>query len=1106
MMTPKEFYKEHYPEEFSDSVVIRVSKLDQDLFAYYLDTLTSNSKESEFEDFCRRIAQNEICPNLIPHTGPTGGGDSKVDSETYPVSEYISEKWYYGSPSAGKERWAFAISAKHDWKPKVKSDVTKIIKVNADQGRNYTRIFFMSNQYIPDKKRADAEDELRKEFSIDVRILDRNWFIDKVIGNRDNTRIAVETLHLSDNFLDEIKIGAKDALRQQQFDANEQRMLAADVKASELVKLSLENVMLARELEYPYEKVKGLIHRGERMADTYGLTIDKATAIYEASRTIFWWYDDPDEYVRLYEEYERLATSTKNIHLFQNLITMWMNLYRLSADKILAKSGTDADSSQRYASDPLELASFYNAREHLKVIQEEYNYYISDATKPNTILEANASYFPVRVFTGDPLDDIIDDLIKLLDQSELHIDLNLENIFKMVVELPIFSASNKYDALFEKAVSVASTKKEKQSAAIMLVERAEAIENEQPYKAISYYSRTLMSLYNNENKSLFIKVIFHLAKLFESENLLWAARNFYIFDFCLCLNQYMKYGEMSPAMIASASALKYVELQLGHVINSLIFDRFLRIAKSLYPQEIPNAEEEDRHYDALLGIQIFKTPHETEMHLLQLPEYLENNGYIFSNIALNYDLGHYNEALLQEYGGSKDKVDSFIGMWQNQPVLEQMKAQPWYGVEGSLAFETSVLGCNIYVDADGPFSHGELEIGSSVLACIESFFGTAVSQHLISITGKIHVHLQHVPEQQSFALCEVGPVSNCITMKFGDYDSTAILKQQEDFSNCIVSLIATICDLMFNDDTSVEKFKALVESDEIFQRTASFANSVFIAIETLGINVFSYEKLVEDCDATSMLLDHKPIYTSESVKPKAATDHTTVEHHKVIFDKIPDDIHQDISSNSEVQTSSVINLGAWDQSHWCGLLFLNPSYIHGIALLFENESCQYIFQEWIRDIGAYDKEDIIGIRVIKKYDKLHPYWYRVAIGDQKMPDVKGPKLFMSPVRFQNMEAESNNNIDMYELASSNWKQFKLFPAIIDKKTEQPKLFYELAITKNISSIRIENEWDISEPDLIEISAVLPSDDPVVLTNNKSPILNIIETKKQLLKNKALTNK
>lgn len=310
-------------------------------------------------------------------------------------------------------------------------------------------------------------------------------------------------------------------------------------------------------------------------------------------------------------------------------------------------------------------------------------------------------------------------------------------------------------------------------------------------------------------------------------------------------------------------------------------------------------------------------------------------------------------------------------------------------------------------------------------------------------------------------------------------------------------MIASICDLMFNDDNSIEKFKALVESDEIFQRTESFANSVFIAIETLGINVFSYEKLVEDCDVTSMLLDHKPMYSSENEKSEATTNHTTVEHSKIIFEKIPDAIRQDISSNSEIQTSSVINLGAWDQSHWRGLLFLNPSYIHGIALLFENESCQYIFQEWIRDIGTYDKEDIIGIRVIKKYDKLHPYWYRVAIGDQRMPDGKGLKLFMSPVRFQNMEAENSNNIDMYESVSSNWKQFKLFPAIIDKKTGQPKLFYELAITKNISSIRIENEWDISEPDLIEISAVLPSDDPVVLTDNKSHILDIIETKKQM---------
>jgi hypothetical protein len=703
----------------------------------------------------------------------------------------------------------------------------------------------------------------------------------------------------------------------------------------------------------------------------------------------------------------------------------------------------------------------------------------------------------MRIFTGDSLDVIIDDLIKLLDQSDYHIDLNLENIYRMITEVPIFSESKKYDSLFEKAVSIASTNKEKQSAAMMLIRRAESIEDKQPHKAISYYSRALMSLYNNENKSLFIKVIFRLAKLFENENLLWAARNFYVFDFCLCLNQYMKYGEMSSAMIGSSNALKYVELQLGHITNSLIFDRFLKIAKSLYPQEIPDFEDEDRQYDALLSIQIFRTPYETEKRLVQLPAYLQNNGYIFSNIAINYDFGHYNKELLQQYDGSKDKVDSFIGKWQYQPALEQMKALPWYGIEDSLKFETSVLGCHIYVEADGPFSHGEFEISSSILACIESFFGTAIFQQLISITGKITVHLQYVSGQKPFALCEAGPVNNYIQLKFGDYESSSILEQQEDFSKCILSLLASICDLMFNDENSIEKFKALVESEEIFQRTESFANSVFIAIETLGINIFSYEEMVKDCSATTILLKSKPSYrTSERVQAKASSDSTTTEHPSFIFEQIPDDIRDRISSNSEVQTSSVINLGAWDQSHWCGLLFLNPSVIHGIALLFQNESCQYIFQEWIHDIGTYDKDNIIGIRIMKKYDKAHPFWYRVAIGDQRMPSGKGPKLFMSPVRFQNIETEDNNNIDMYESESSHWKQFKLFPAIIDKKTRQPKLFYELAITKNISSFRIENEGDISEPDMIEFSAILPTDNPVVFANSKPHILDIIEAKKQ----------
>ena len=179
-MGKKEFFKKIHPNSFSDSKIIKKAKLSKDFFSYFLDTLTNQSKEKDFEEFCRKLIEVVICPNLIPQTGPTGGGDSKVDSETYPVSESIAETWLNGyADFAHKERWAFAISAKKDWKPKLKSDVAKIIKTNEDLNRNYKKIFFITNQFVPDKKRAAEEDSLRNQYQIDVRILYKNWILYK---------------------------------------------------------------------------------------------------------------------------------------------------------------------------------------------------------------------------------------------------------------------------------------------------------------------------------------------------------------------------------------------------------------------------------------------------------------------------------------------------------------------------------------------------------------------------------------------------------------------------------------------------------------------------------------------------------------------------------------------------------------------------------------------------------------------------------------------------------------------------------------------------------------------------------------------------------------
>lgn len=81
----KDMLKELHPERYSDSAPRRDAKLLPEFLDFFLDTLTSKNKEHEFEGFCRQMVRLRICPNLIVQTGPTGGGDSKVDTETFPV-------------------------------------------------------------------------------------------------------------------------------------------------------------------------------------------------------------------------------------------------------------------------------------------------------------------------------------------------------------------------------------------------------------------------------------------------------------------------------------------------------------------------------------------------------------------------------------------------------------------------------------------------------------------------------------------------------------------------------------------------------------------------------------------------------------------------------------------------------------------------------------------------------------------------------------------------------------------------------------------------------------------------------------------------------------
>jgi hypothetical protein len=58
------------------------------------------------------------------------------------------------------------------------------------------RLFLSATIYIPDRIRAEVEDELRNQYELDVRILDRTWILDRVFQGK-HEAVAIEELNLT---------------------------------------------------------------------------------------------------------------------------------------------------------------------------------------------------------------------------------------------------------------------------------------------------------------------------------------------------------------------------------------------------------------------------------------------------------------------------------------------------------------------------------------------------------------------------------------------------------------------------------------------------------------------------------------------------------------------------------------------------------------------------------------------------------------------------------------------------------------------------------------------------------------------------------------------
>ncbi|MEY2756607.1 MAG: hypothetical protein RIR33_385 [Pseudomonadota bacterium] len=212
---------------------------------------------------------------------PEGGGESKVDTETLPVTEEITERCYEGLRKEANETWAFAISSQRTWKAKAQRDVEGIVAT----GRKYARIFFITSQHARAKERAKLEDELAKAHGAPVTIHDRTWIVEETI--------AKERIDLAHNFLNvgEVveggaQIGPTDYSRQQQLEDIEREIGVPENFSGmelQLVSEALAAAKLSRGLERPRHETDGRFDRVIRLADKYGTPRQKCIASVRAA-------------------------------------------------------------------------------------------------------------------------------------------------------------------------------------------------------------------------------------------------------------------------------------------------------------------------------------------------------------------------------------------------------------------------------------------------------------------------------------------------------------------------------------------------------------------------------------------------------------------------------------------------------------------------------------------------------------------------------------------------------------------------------------------------------------------------------------------------------
>ena len=1061
--------------------------MDRSLLEYHLSTLTSRNQEAQFASFARKLAERTICPNLLPQTGPTGGGDSKVDSETYPVSELLSIAWYEGfATEAGAERWAFAFSAKKDWRSKVKSDIKKI----ACAGRNYRRGIFVTNQYVADRARAEVEDALRKEYgNLDVRILDLTWILDRIFSESLQT-VAISELGLEISTRTEVQKGPIDVQREKDLDEIEARIKIASSEnrlGLAFANDCIEAAILSRGLGHPRTTVEGRFQRALRVSEKHGTPHQRLVSIYQWAWTVFWWFEDYSSFVELYAKAEEYAKNTANVYDLELLSNLW---YLLNIS-----DGPNAIESTEF-------------NRHTCILSSELERLAQEENRPSSVLQARSLRLLMKLVTVLPqVDEILRDLRQIVLDSEGLIGYPLEPLVELLLELGAhLTELDSYQELFDTILEVSARRKGEVTSARTLLRRgAQQIDSNRPYDAIVTLGLALRFLFKHETERDFVRALYLCSKAYEQVGLLWAARGALLNAASVSMGDFWIHSKVTQLQVRCSTQMKWLELKLGripHILSWHEVDSGVRLAFTETGFDLSADQDIEAQFDALLGILILKSDIWTLSRISFLPEALGTLGLIFSQVALRFALGDEEQLwkeLTEEAELEDDDILSFFERCRHQPAADDLPDGPILFDEAKVSFRSNLLGCQILIESQNESPC--VELAESVIAALESLMATGFREGIFPrepiLTGSVRksdfletLFSFDLVDRQGRPHLEI----RCSYFPPHEMSVDAQKKIRHKLRDTLIAVLARVFVLKSPEDTLTK----LLRDDRALERAINFTSGFVVQGNVLGRSPKTKLSKWKTGNERLYPLRRTKEWDSRSRQTESGATNESSSRIVEMGQGDPTDAVLDFSAvrHTEIEAISLIRESLWERAGWSGTAYItvpDDSSPPVLAPIFADpEAAREIFREWRLELGSQDESEKLRISIIRGIDRTNPFKYRVSIGANMTAAFTRSTTRFATINFRlhTMQPSSNENLDRFLESVRKSGLYLLAHAVEDDNSYSIKPIFDDAIVKR--QLHVRQAWEVGRHDPDSVG-VLTDDDPIIpIDQQNAPVLSLIE--------------